>query len=106
MRWLIYAWTLSVFVTLSPLVALADSGAEIAPIESPERSASRILNTYLTTGQDEQNNNMSSLETREFDRGAECPRGSGRYCSNALPYCCRSASGSVYCAPNAGACTR
>jgi hypothetical protein len=38
--------------------------------------------------------------------GAECPARSGRYCSDATPYCCVAADGTAYCATDITRCTR
>lgn len=38
--------------------------------------------------------------------GAECPTGSGSYCSDELPYCCPGVSTSAYCAKDVNGCTK
>lgn len=38
--------------------------------------------------------------------GAECPTGSGAYCSDELPYCCPGVSVDPYCAKNVKGCTK
>lgn len=37
--------------------------------------------------------------------GAECPTGSGSYCSDELPYCCPGVNVDPYCAKNVNGCT-
>ncbi|MBZ0218707.1 MAG: hypothetical protein K8F25_19275 [Fimbriimonadaceae bacterium] len=106
MRQLWYAWILAVMVGVSPISVSADSNLQIAPLEGHESASAIILRRYLANNRQQVSSNMTPFESREIYRGAECPSGSGRYCSNALPYCCRSADGSVYCAPNTGGCTR
>jgi hypothetical protein len=38
--------------------------------------------------------------------GAECPTGSGNYCSDELPYCCPGVSVDPYCAADVNGCTQ
>ena len=38
--------------------------------------------------------------------GAECPTGSGSYCSDELPYCCPGVSVDPYCAKDVNGCTQ
>lgn len=38
--------------------------------------------------------------------GAECPAGSGSYCSDELPYCCPGVNTSAYCAADVNGCTK
>lgn len=38
--------------------------------------------------------------------GAECPTGSGDYCSDELPYCCPGVNTSAYCAADVNGCTK
>ncbi len=38
--------------------------------------------------------------------GAECPTGSGSYCSDELPYCCPGVNTAAYCAADVNGCTK
>ena len=37
--------------------------------------------------------------------GAECPNGSGSYCSDEYPYCCPGVNVAAYCAKDVNGCT-
>jgi hypothetical protein len=93
----------SIFLSAT-MTEIVRAGQEATNSSTEELSASYLLQRYSADGQKDAMASTTPFDGGELQRGAECPSGSGRYCSNALPYCCRSASGSVYCAPNAGAC--
>jgi hypothetical protein len=38
--------------------------------------------------------------------GAECPTGSGNFCSDELPYCCPGINVAPYCATDVSGCTQ
>jgi hypothetical protein len=48
----------------------------------------------------------STAPGTQLARGAECPTGSGKYCSDSLPYCCPGVSVAPYCAKNVNGCTK
>lgn len=50
--------------------------------------------------------NRSATPGMQVARGAECPTGSGKYCSDSLPYCCPGVSVAPYCAKNVNGCTK
>jgi len=90
-------------LTMSPVLATEPSHTDEQQVS---QNAARFVARYLDTDTGRTPANMTVFGDRELYRGSECPRGSGRYCSDYLPYCCRSAQGTPYCAKNANGCTR
>jgi hypothetical protein len=54
----------------------------------------------------EGNARQSQQSRRVRIAGAECPTGSGSYCSDELPYCCPGISVGPYCAADVNGCTQ
>lgn len=61
--------------------------------------------TFTPDGKPEAPRQTRSGET-QLAAGAECPTGSGKYCSDEHPYCCPGVNVDPYCATNVNGCTK
>jgi hypothetical protein len=91
------------------IAAVALLSFAVRPAFVAEQTAGRLALNDTNSRLPEANTPLKALRPKNsirVARGAECPRGSGKYCSDTTPYCCPGVSVAPYCATNVNGCTK
>lgn len=95
-------WLLAISIAAVALLSFAVEPAFVA-----EATQGRLA--LNDSGLPQTNKSLKALRPKSSIRvatGAECPTGSGKYCSDTTPYCCPGINVSPYCATNVNGCTK